>query len=54
MGNDGSAVFRQRLVRAEVVGVRVRVDDQLDRLVAHLGDRRFELVAHRCDRSVDE
>ena len=48
------AAFGQRLVGAEVVGVRMRVDDQLDRLVAHLGDRRFDLVAHRCDGSVDE
>src|SRR5580765_7307990 len=30
------------------------VDDHSDRLAAHPGDRRLDLVAHRCDGSVDE
>jgi hypothetical protein len=39
VGDDEGAAFRHRLVGAEVVGVRLRVDDERDRLVAHLGDR---------------
>ena len=54
VADDGGAALRQRLVCAEVVGVRVRIDHELDRLAAHFGDRRLDLVAHLLDGGIDE
>ena len=49
-----SAGLGDRLVAADVIAMKVRVDDVADRLVAQRADRRQQLVAHVGELRVDD
>jgi len=54
VADDHRATLGHQLIGAEVVGVRVGIDDEFDRLRAHTRDGRLDLGAHLRDGGVHE
>jgi len=54
VADDNRATLGHQLVGAEVVGVRVGIDDEFDRLRAHTCDGRLDFGAHLRNGGVHE